>query len=227
MDNSVANDFTEGPIFSKLIKFMIPILGALILQAMYGAVDMLVVGRFGSNAGISAIATGSNIVNLVTFVVTSLAMGVTVLMSRYLGERKVERVGKVVGGAIFFFIIVTIVLMIVMFAGAPLFCKWLNAPAEAYTLTIQYIRICGLGIGFVIAYNLISSIFRGLGNSKLPLIFVAIACVVNIVGDCLFVIVFKMDVTGAALATILAQAVSVVLSLVIIRKQNLPFTVKK
>lgn len=223
----VSDDFTEGSILNKLIRFMIPILGALVLQAMYGAVDMLVVGQFGTDAGISAVATGSNIVNLVTFVISALTMGVTVLISRYLGEQKAERIGEVIGGAICFFALFTVTIMVLMLVGAPLFATWLNAPERAFDLTNDYVRICGAGIIFVVAYNVISGIFRGLGNSKLPLIFVGIACVVNIVGDMLFVAVFHMDVAGAALATILAQAVSVVLSLIIIRRQKLPFTVQK
>ncbi len=210
-----------------MIRFMVPVLGALVLQAMYGAVDLLVVGKFGTDAGISGVATGSNIVNLITFVITSLTMGVTVLISRYLGEGKNERIGMVIGGAVWFFTLFTVVAMVLLLAGAPLFATWLNAPSEAYGLTIQYVRICAGGLLFVVAYNVISGIFRGLGNSRLPLLFVLIACVINIIGDLFFVAVLKLDVAGAALATILAQAVSVVLSLVIIRRQNLPFTVSK
>lgn len=225
--NSLSGDFTQGSIAGKLLKFMLPVLGALVLQAMYGAVDLLVVGQFGSNAGISAVATGSNIINLVTFVITGLTMGVTVLISRYLGENRNERIGKVIGGAICFFIAFGLVIMILLLVFAPALVSLLNSPQEAYDLAVSYVRICGGGIVFVIAYNVISGVFRGLGNSRLPLIFVAIACVTNIVGDLLFVAVFHMDVAGAALATVLAQAVSVVLSAVIIRKQNLPFTVKK
>nr|WP_130789400.1 MATE family efflux transporter [Lachnoclostridium pacaense] len=222
--NQLSDDFTQGNIVTKLIRFMIPILGALILQAMYGAVDLLVVGRFGTDAGISAVATGSNIINLVTFVITALTMGVTVLISRYLGERRASRIGSVIGGSICFFAVFTGVVMVLLLAGAPAFASWLNAPEAAFDLTVQYVRICGAGIIFVIAYNVISGIFRGLGNSKLPLIFVLIACLVNIAGDLLFVAVFRMNVAGAALATILAQAISVILSLFIIRRQNLPFT---
>lgn len=206
---------------------MVPILGALVLQAMYGAVDMLVVGQFGTDAGISAVATGSNIVNLITFIISSLTMGVTVLISRYLGEQKPERIGKVIGGAICFFVVFTLMAMVLLLLGAPLFAKWLNAPVEAVKLTNEYVRICGVGLVFVVAYNVISGIFRGLGNSKLPLIFVGIACVVNIVGDLFFVAVLHMDVAGAAIATVLAQAVSVILSLVIIRKQKLPFSLSR
>ena len=219
----LSDDFTQGSILAKLVKFMLPILGALILQAMYGAVDMLVVGQFGTSAGISAVSTGSSIINLVTFVITSLTMGITVLIGRYLGERNNERIGNVVGGTICFFAVFTAVAMALLLIGAPLFARLLNAPTEAFDLTVQYVRICGGGIVFVVAYNVISGIFRGLGNSRLPLVFVAIACVVNIVGDMIFIAGFHMDVAGAALATILAQAVSVVLSLLIIRRQQLPF----
>lgn len=106
--NRLSDDFTEGKIAGKLLKFMIPILGALVLQAMYGAVDLLVVGQFGTKAGISAVSTGSNIINMVTFIITGLTMGVTVLISRYLGEKATERIGKVIGGAIVFFMVLTI-----------------------------------------------------------------------------------------------------------------------
>lgn len=225
--NQLSDDFTQGSILQKLIKFMLPVLGALILQAMYGAVDMLVVGRFGTASGISAVSTGSNIINLITFVITSLTMGVTVLISRYIGEQKASRIGRVIGGAVCFFAIFTAAAMLLLLVFAPLFSGWLNAPKEAFDLTVQYVRICGGGLVFVVAYNVISGIFRGLGNSRLPLVFVAIACLVNIAGDLLFVAVLDMNVAGAALATILAQAVSVVLSLFIIRRQKLPFTITR
>ena len=163
-------------------------------------------------------------INLVTFIITGLTMGITVLISRYLGEKRTARIGKVIGGAIAFFILLTAFLMIVLLLFAPVFASWLKAPQEAYGLTVTYVRICGVGLMFVVAYNVISGIFRGLGNSRLPLIFVAIACVVNIIGDLLFVAVLHMNVAGAALATILAQFVSVIVSLVIIRKQSLPFS---
>lgn len=224
---TISDDFTQGGIAGKLIRFMIPVLGALILQAMYGAVDLLVVGQFGTSAGISAVSTGSNIVNLITFVISSLTMGVTVLISRYLGERSQQRLGSVIGGAICFFAVFAVGVMILMLCFAPQFTSWMHAPEEAYALTIDYIRVCGGGIAFVIAYNVISGIFRGLGNSRLPLLFVLIACIVNIIGDLIFVAGLHMDVVGAALATILAQAVSVVLSLLIIRRQTLPFTVSR
>lgn len=219
------HDFTTGSIFNKLIFFMLPILGALILQAMYGAADMLIVGRYGSGPGISAVSTGSNIMNLVTFLITSLATAVTILQGRYLGEGKKERISRLIGGAVAFFLIFSIVLSVALVLFARPVAILMQAPPEALDLTVQYIRICGAGFIFIAFYNLISSIFRGIGDSNTPLLFVAIACVINIVGDYVLVAIFHMDVAGAAIATVAAQAVSVLLSLVIIRKRDLPFSV--
>lgn len=220
-------DFTTGSIYKKLIRFMIPILGALVLQTMYGAVDILVVGRFGSAESISAVSTGSSLINMVVFVLSGLSMGVTVLMGRYIGEHKKERLDQVIGGAIWIFTIIAVVLMFFLLLCGPTLAVIMQAPESAMEKTIIYIRICGGGIIFILGYNLVSSIFRGLGNSKLPLLFVGIACVVNIVGDFLFVAVFKWDVAGAALATVLAQAVSLILSLLVCSRIELPFRLER
>lgn len=221
------NDFTQGSIVPKLLGFMIPILGALVLQAMYGAVDILVVGRFGTTAGISGVSTGSSIVNLITFTITGLTMGVTVVMGQYMGEKKPEKVGQVVGGAIWLFFILAFIIAAAMLIFARPLAVLMQAPEEALELTVLYVRICGGGIFFIIAYNVISSISRGIGDSSMPLIFVGIACVVNIAGDLLFIAVFHWNVAGAALATVMAQAVSVILSILIIRKRKPPFAMKK
>lgn len=221
MDNK--QDFTQGSIFGKMVRFMLPILAALILQAMYGAVDLLIVGQFGTTAGISGVSTGSSIMNLFTFVLCALASGVTILISRYLGEKKNGRIGKLIGNAIAFFIGFALVFTVVLIVFARPIAILMQAPEEALDLTVQYIRICGAGFIFVVFYNLISCVFRGLGNSNLPLIFVAIACVVNIIGDLVLVAGLGLNVVGAAIATVTAQAVSVLLSLVIIRKQTFAF----
>ena len=163
------NDFTQGNILKKLALFMLPILGALVLQAAYGAVDLLVVGRFGSTSGLSAVSTGSQVLNLVTFVVTQFAMGITVLIARYLGEKKPERIGSVIGGAAVVFAVISAILFIVMIAFAHPISVLMQAPEEAVSLTTSYVRICGSGIFFIVAYNLLSAIFRGLGDSKSPL----------------------------------------------------------
>lgn len=220
-------DFTQGSILKKLALFMLPILGALILQAAYGAVDLLVVGHFGTTSGLSGVSTGSQVLNLVTFVVTQLAMGITVLIARYLGEKKPELIGSVIGGAGVVFALISLVLFVVMVFFARPISILMQAPAEAVDLTASYVRICGGGIFFIVAYNLLSAIFRGLGDSKSPLLFVLVACIVNIFGDLLFVAGFKMDASGAAIATVMAQAVSVVCAIVMLLKKDLPFKIRK
>ena len=147
-------------------------------------------------------------------------------MGQYLGEKKEDRVGKVVGGAIFLFFIIAVILAVLMLLLARPLAILMQAPEEALDLTVLYVRICGGGIFFIIAYNVISSISRGIGDSKMPLLFVGIACIVNILGDLLFIAVFHWNVAGAALATVMAQAVSVILSVIIIRRKKTLFTMK-
>lgn len=225
--NKEKSDFTQGSILKKLIPFMIPILGALVLQAAYGAVDLLVVGRFGSTAGLSAVSTGSQILNLVTFVITQLAMGITVLIARYIGEKSTGQIGQLLGGAVTVFAIVSAVLFVVMVFFAKPLAVLMQAPQEAISLTTVYVRICGGGIFFIVAYNVLAAIFRGLGDSRSPLIFVAVACVVNIIGDLILVAGFHLDAAGAAIATVAAQAVSVVLAIVLLKKKDLKFGIQK
>ncbi len=220
-------NFTTGSIPKKLLSFMLPVLFALILQAMYSAVDLLIVGQFGTTEGISGVTTGSSIMNMLTFSISALATGVTVVMGMYLGEGKPDRLGRLIGGAVCFFLSISAVLTILLLIFARPIALLMQAPAEALDLTVLYIRICGGGFVFIVFYNFISSIFRGLGDSQMPLIFVGIACVVNIVGDLILVAGLHMNVAGAAIATVGAQAVSVILSLIIIRKKNLGFTISR
>ena len=221
------SDFTQGSILQKLALFMLPILGALVLQAAYGAVDLLVVGHFGSTSGLSAVSTGSQVLNLVTFVVTQFAMGITVLIARYLGEKHPEYIGQVIGGGTVVFSIIAVVLFVVMVGFARSISVLMQAPAEAVDLTASYVRICGAGIFFIVAYNVLSAIFRGLGDSKSPLLFVLVACIVNIIGDLVLVAGLHLDAAGAAIATVAAQAVSVVCAVVMLLKKHLPFALKK
>ena len=220
-------DFTQGSILKKLVAFMMPVLGALILQAAYGAVDLLVVGRFGSTSGLSAVSTGSQVLNLVTFVVVQFAMGITVLIARYLGEKKPEKIGAVIGGGAIVFAIISVVLFIVMVCFAHPISILMQAPEEAVDLTASYVRICGGGIFFIVAYNLLSAIFRGLGDSKSPLLFVLVACIVNVIGDLALVAGLHMDAAGAAIATVSAQALSVVFAVVLLIKKELPFSIAR
>lgn len=220
-------DFTQGSILKKLVFFMLPVLGALILQAAYGAVDLLVVGRFGSTSGLSAVSTGSQVLNLVTFVVIQFAMGITVLIARYLGEKKPQQIGAVIGGAVLVFTCISVGLFVLMVCFTRPISILMQAPTEAVDLTSQYVRICGSGIFFIVAYNLMSAIFRGLGDSKSPLLFVLVACIVNVIGDLFFVAVLHKDAAGAAVATVMAQALSVVFAVILLLKKELPFVIKK
>ncbi len=218
--------FTEGRIFSPLIRFALPVLFALFLQTMYGAVDLLIVGQFGgelSDVYVSAVSMGSQVMQAITVVITGLAMGLTVFVGREIGAGQREKAGKIIGSGIFLFALIAVGVAVIMVCTSSFLARIMQAPEEAFDATVTYIVICSAGAVFIVAYNLVGSIFRGIGDSKMPLITVAIACVLNIGGDLLTVAVFHMGAAGAAIATVFAQAVSVVISLLIIRKRSLPF----
>lgn len=215
--------FTQGSIAGALIRFSVPVLGALILQAAYGAVDLMVVGMFCDAASISAVGTGSTFMSMITFIITSLAMGSTVTIARHIGERKPDEAGKTTGTTIVLFQILGIVLTVTLELCIPAIVQLLQVPEDSISRAMDYLRICSGGILVIIAYNIIACILRGAGNANLPLLFVAIACAVNIVADFVFVGAFHMDVSGAAWATVLAQFVSVVVSLPILMKKDLGF----
>ena len=191
---------------------------------MYGAVDLLVVGQFAQAADVSAVSTGSQLMLSVTVVITGLAMGLTVLVGRKIGEGRKQEAGQIIGSGIWLFGVMAALLSVAVAAAAPLLTAVMQTPKEAIEETIAYIAICGGGTVFIVAYNLVGSVFRGIGDSKMPLYTVAIACVLNILGDLLLVAVFNLGAAGAAWATVFAQAVSVILSLFIIRRRELPFT---
>ena len=182
----------------------------------------MVVGQFGDASSISAVGTGSTFMQMVTFVITSLAMGSTVIIGQHIGEGKPRKAGDAVGTTIILFAVIGIALTILLeiFAGGLM--TLLQVPQASYDKAVTYVRICSGGILIIIAYNVISGVLRGVGNANLPFIFVGIACVVNIIGDLLFVGAFHMDAAGAALATVLAQLVSVIASLFVLRRQSLP-----
>lgn len=221
------HDFTQGPILPALLRFALPVLLALLLQAMYGAVDLQVVGKFGTAADISAVSTGSQIMQTITVVITGLAMGLTVLLGQKIGEGKPDEAGRAVGSGICLFVVVTLIVTTAMLLTAPQMAVVMHAPEDAFSGTVTYVRICSGGALFIVAYNLVGSVFRGLGDSNMPLLTVTIACICNIAGDLLLVGGFGMGVAGAAIATVTAQAVSVLLSLLIIRRRQLPFILTK
>lgn len=219
--------FTQGKILQPLIFFAFPVLLALFLQAMYGAVDLLTVGKFASSVDVSAVSTGSQIMVTLTNLVSSFAMGLTILLGQQIGRGEKEAGDKSVGTGIIFFIIIAVIMSIAMLFLAPQLSSLMNAPQEAFDKTVAYLRICGGGMVVIVAYNLIGCIFRGLGDSKTPLITVAIACVFNIVGDLILCAIFEMGTEGAAIATVFAQVISVLISLHLIRRKELPFTLHR
>ncbi len=220
-------DFTQGKILSPLLRFAIPVLFALFLQSLYGAVDLLVVGKFADAADVSAVSTGSQIMMTLTGLVSSFAMGTTIFIGQKIGAKKPREAGQIVGSGILFFLAVGMALTALIPAGARPLALIMHAPKEALSLTTAYIRICGVGFVVIVVYNLIGSIFRGLGDSGTPLFTVAVACVCNIVGDLLLVAVFHLGAAGAAIATVFAQMVSVVISFLLIRRRELPFLMDK
>jgi len=226
MKKETVTTFTEGPILAPLIKFALPVLFALFLQSLYGAVDLLVVGWFGTSADVSGVSTGSQILQTITNLIAALSMGITIVLGQQIGEGRGKDGGKTIGAGIKLFLIVGIIITFVSLIFAQNLASIMNAPDEAMSQTVGYLRICGGGALIIIAYNLIGSIFRGIGDSKTPLITVFIACIFNIFGDLLFVAVFGMGAMGAAIATVMAQFVSVIASLYLISKKELPFELK-
>ena len=223
MEKQQEHTFVQGKILQPLIVFALPVLFALFLQAMYGAVDLLIVGKFASPADVSAVSTGSQIMMTLTNLVSSFAMGTTILLGQQIGCGERKNGGRTVGTAIVMFAVLAVPMTAVLVLLAPQISSIMNAPAEAFAKTVSYVRICGAGMLVIVAYNLIGCIFRGLGDSRTPLLTVAIACVCNIAGDLLLCAGLGLGTAGAAIATVAAQVVSVVVSLAVIRKKELPF----
>ena len=220
-------DFTSGKILSKLLLFAGPVLLALLLQSMYGAVDLLIVGKFASSADVSAVSTGSQIMMTITGLISSLCMGMTIYLGQKIGERRADEGGQIVGSGLVLFAVTGVILTILI----PLLSKQLtgvmHAPAEAFDLTAGYIAICGGGIIVIIAYNLIGGIFRGIGDSGTPLFTVLIACICNVAGDLFLVAGLHLGAAGAAIATVASQTVSVLISLLVLRRRTLPFSLQR
>ena len=221
------NTLTTGKVLPTLLKFAIPVLAAMFLQALYGGADLLIVGQFGTTSDVSGVSTGSMLLHTITNLIIGLTMGITVFVGQKIGEGKNQDAGKAIGTGIVLFTILGIILSILTVIFTKPLALLLHAPQEALTETCHYIRVCGIGIIFIVFYNLLGAIFRGIGDSKTPRITVCIACVINILADLLFVALFKMGSKGAAIATIIAQGISVLISLIIISKQKLPFEFHK
>ncbi len=216
--------FTSGPILKPLMLFALPVLGAQIIQTLYGSVDLMIVGRFGTAADVSAVSNGVGVMNTITWVISSLSIGTTVLLGQRIGSGDKKSAGDIIGAAIWIFGFLGLLAMVLIpLFGVPL-CTALKVPQAAFDKCVQYVTVCAYGAVFIVAYNVLGSVFRGMGDSKTPLLSVAIASVLNIAGDYYLVAVRGMASLGAAIATVFAQAVSVIICMIIISLRGLPFS---
>lgn len=183
----------------------------------------MVTGQFASTADVSGVATGSMLLSTVTMIITGLSMGITIVVGEEIGKRKPREAGAAIGTGICLFLVFAGIVTVILAIGAPGLAQVMHAPEAAFLQTTTYIRICGIGSLFIVSYNVLGAIFRGIGDSKTPLITVMIACVINVIGDLILVAVFHMGAAGAAIATVAAQCISVLVSLLIIRRKTLPF----
>ncbi len=218
---------TEGPIVSTLLWFTLPFLLANLLQTLYGTVDTMVIGNFGDAAGVSAVASGAQILSVATYFAIGLSSGGTVLVGQCIGAKDHKRAAKIVGNIIISFIAVSLILMAIFLMAYPVFLSALNVPAEAMEEAKSYMSICCLGIPLIIGYNIVCALLRAMGDSKSPLVFVAMACVINIIGDLLLTGYFGMGAAGVAISTVIAQGSSFLFSLFFIIRKGMSFPFSK
>lgn len=218
---------TQGDVKSTLLRFTLPFLAASLLQFLYGAADLIIVGRFADTAGVSAVSTGSQIMMAVTGLIMGLASGGTVIIGQYWGARRREDVSATIGTMFTFFTILAVAMTALVTLCTNLFVDLMRVPAAAVPQARQYIFICGCGVLFITGYNMVSGILRGLGDSKNPMIFVFIACIANIIGDLILVGPLQMGAAGAAIATVAAQGLSLLLSVFVLQKKDFPFDFRR
>ena len=220
-------NLTEGSIFKNILIFSLPFLLSYFLQTLYGMADLFIAGQFNGADVISAVAIGSQVMHMLTVMIVGLAMGSTIMIGQAVGAKNSKQASKVVGNTIILFSVVSVLITIILVILVKSIVILISVPVESVNETINYLRICFLGIPFIVAYNVISSIYRGMGDSKSPLYFVAVACGINIVLDILFMGLFDMKASGAALATVISQAVSVFVSLFALFKSKNSIKVTK
>lgn len=213
-------DLTSGGVWKNIVYFSLPYLLSYFLQTLYGLADLFIVGQFDGVASTTAVSIGSQVMHMLTVMIVGLAMGTTVNIGRAVGARDSQKASKVVGNTTVLFVGVSVVLAVVLLVLVQPIVRVMSTPAEAVEGTVRYLTICFIGIPFITAYNVIASIFRGLGDSKSPMYFIAVACVANIALDYLFIRALHMGPAGAALGTTLSQTISVAVSLLVILKKR-------
>ena len=216
-------DLTKGSVPKVLLHFSFPFLVANLLQALYGGADLFVVGQYGSAASVAAVAIGSQVMHAVTGIILGLATGVTVMVGVAVGARDGRKAASIVGTAVSLFAVIAVVLTAIMVASHTFIARAMQTPSEALAGTEAYLWICSSGIPFIMGYNVVCGILRGQGDSRTPLYFVALACVLNIALDFLLVGGCGMQASGAAIATVLSQGFSFVSALVYLRRKGFRF----
>ena len=220
-------DLTAGSVFKTVIYFSLPYLLSYFLQTLYGMADLFIVGQFGGVSSTTAVSMGSQIMHMLTVMIVGLAMGTTVNIGKAVGRRDREDISRIIGNTFTMFMTISVVLMVVLILLVRPIVSVIGTPSQAVEGSVNYLTVCFIGIPFITAYNIISSIFRGMGDSKSPMYFIATACFANIVLDYLFMGVLKLGPTGAALGTTLSQTLSVLISLIYIRKKNTGIELEK
>ena len=220
-------DLTSGSVWKNIVYFSLPYLLSYFLQTLYGLADLFIVGQFDGVASTTAVSIGSQVMHMLTVMIVGLAMGTTVNIGRAVGARDTKKASKVVGNTMVLFIGVSVVLAVVLLLLVRPIVNVMSTPEEAVEGTVRYLTICFIGIPFITAYNVIASIFSGLGDSKSPMYFIVIACVANIALDYICIGAFHMGPEGAALGTTLSQTISVVVSLWVILKKQTGISVKR
>lgn len=225
---TMVTDLTEGSVAKLLFIFAAPLFLSNALQAIYNIVDMVVVGQIIGGKGMSAVATGGNILSLLNFVVMGFASAGQILIARDVGEKNMEGVKRIIGTMFTTLLSASIVISFVCYLIRDSLLRLVNTPQEAFEYTMQYTFVCMIGLVFIYGYNIVGAIMRGMGDSKRPFMFVAIASVINIVLDILFVAVLDMEVIGAALATVIGQGFSFVYALIYLyrNRENFAFDFK-
>ena len=225
---TMVTDMTTGNVTKLLLSFAFPLFVSNALQAVYNIVDMIVVGQYIGGAGMSAVSIGGDILHLLTFVAMGFSSAGQVLIARDVGSQNMNQVQKTIGTMFTFLLGISLVISFGCFFIRHNILHWLNTPAESYAFTMDYTVTCIVGLFFVYGYNIVSAILRGMGDSRRPFLFIAIAASLNIVLDIVFVAVCGMEVFGAALATIISQAGSFIVSLIYLyrRKESFGFDFK-
>lgn len=220
-------NLTTGSVLHNVLYFSLPYLLSYFLQTLYGMADLFIIGQFEGAASTTAVSVGSQVMHMITVMIVGLAMGSTVGIGRAIGAGEHKRVTAIIGNTVSLFMVVSVALMGVLLLLVRPIVAIMSTPEEAVAGTVAYLTICFIGIPCITAYNIISSIFRGLGDSKSPMYFIAVACVANIALDYLFIGAMGLGPAGAALGTTLSQAISVVVSLAVILKRQTGINLRK